>query len=726
METATFVNVRNAKSGKVVGEIRFENGRTMPVPAGITLSADMNNKVCEVERGTQGITSLKYDGTELIRPVVAPSTRPTAPARSVQPQGANSQPVRHGAPTPNFVPATNVALAAPAKAPYNFVPLNERVIEGEPAADFSAYHEGRLSGNIQCEIENLTPLYIRDTLDEQQVAGNDESNDNPEFFSPAGRYRIPGSSLRGMVRNLVEIMSYGRMLCDGKRKFFFRQVGDTSALGIHYRDTMTHSAAEGYCPKIKAGFLRRKGPNSYEMLPSRELEDTQFYRVNYDYRSRIVRNTNIRINKFEFREVYFRPVAPAMHDHRGGKLRLKYALVENVSESPMQGYVKGYMISSGDFAGTKHMHWIINDASGTAIPIDREIIKDYQNDSSRDERSDLLKMLERNQNAPVPCFYLTDDSGAITSLGFTGMYRLAYRTRVGDHINQSPNDDKTIDLCEAIFGKSAGFASRVCFEDASLQSAVADVAMPVCAPKILSSPKPTTFQHYLDQHRGRGRGEQFNSRNLRHWDSDCVIRGHKMYWHKNSDSQGVADNLKWAENTLPPPNDTQHTRIKPARPGAQFSGRIRFENLTEVELGALLFALDLPENHYHKLGMGKPLGLGTVKITPKLYLCDRKTRYSSLFAEDGWQLAESKTATVEYKSVFERHILDRLDVEAQSLWDVNRMANLKSMLSYQNANAPGWSEATRYLRIETGNNEYRNRDILPEPVDVRGNFRNRN
>jgi hypothetical protein len=38
-------------------------------------------------------------------------------------------------------------------------------------------------------------------------------------------------------------------------------------------------------------------------------------------------------------------------------------------------------------------------------------------------------------------------------------------------------------------------------------------------------------------------------------------------------------------------------------------------NLSRVELGALLWLLCLPENHYHRFGGGKPLGFGSVRLT---------------------------------------------------------------------------------------------------------------
>ena len=49
--------------------------------------------------------------------------------------------------------------------------------------------------------------------------------------------------------------------------------------------------------------------------------------------------------------------------------------------------------------------------------------------------------------------------------------------------------------------------------------------------------------------------------------------------------------------------------------GTTFETTLYVENVTEAELGALLWLLDLPEDCFHKIGKGKPLGLGSVRVT---------------------------------------------------------------------------------------------------------------
>lgn len=51
------------------------------------------------------------------------------------------------------------------------------------------------------------------------------------------------------------------------------------------------------------------------------------------------------------------------------------------------------------------------------------------------------------------------------------------------------------------------------------------------------------------------------------------------------------------------------------KPGVTFEFRIDVTNLSSIELGALIWLLSLPENHYHRLGYGKPLGFGSATLS---------------------------------------------------------------------------------------------------------------
>ena len=72
------------------------------------------------------------------------------------------------------------------------------------------------------------------------------------------------------------------------------------------------------------------------------------------------------------------------------------------------------------------------------------------------------------------------------------------------------------------------------------------------------------------------------------------------------------------DNKLDPDTPTETNRtIEPLAKGNRFRFQIIFENLAKWELGHLLYCLELEQGMAHRLGMGKPLGLGSVTIQIK-------------------------------------------------------------------------------------------------------------
>lgn len=665
MEKAKFIIGKNKKN-KLFGSVSFEDGKKMPIPSNIPLKESYNNMECEVLREKGQIVEIIYEGQKLLQ------------KQSIKPkQDTGNETPRHNGKTDfnnkfsrsNFIRPRDEQNWEPAKAPYNFIPLNMSVVEGEYPPDLNKYHESRLTGYIDCRLETLTPLYIRDTSDNIVQ----EAKENPDFFSPGGRLKIPGSSLRGMIRNLVEIVSWGKFKFFDDKLFYYRGLADMSSLRKEYRDNMSSNDRDTgkSIYKFNAGYLMKDGLN-YFIIPAILEEGKQFTQVKK------------RDKTEEFK----------VEKQANGK----------------------YLVVSGKMQKKEH-DWLINppDFGAERILIPRKDILFYDSDENRykdDNKKpecarkdgDLLRLLRCSENNLTPCFYIKwkDRKGEDrVAFGHTGYFRLAYKKSIEEHIPEYLKDESKLDIAEAIFGKESSHASRVFFEDAALLPGQKDVLMPEKSPKILSGPKPTTFQHYLRQD-----GKELKT--LNHWNSECYIRGHKLYWHRN--------NKDWHEKEII--NDKQHTIIRAVKPGTIFNFRIRFENLSKVELGALLFVLDLPKNHYHKLGMGKPLGLGSVKITPSLFLTDRKKRYTRLFENNKWYLALEETSMGEYKRDFEEYILGKIKEDergnARSLWDVGRMRELRVMLDWGNVSKKDWLEKTRYMEL----GEFKSRRVLPKPSEV--------
>lgn len=604
----------------------------------------------------------------------------------------------------------NQEIMSTAKAPYNFVPLNNTVVEAEQVPDFDKYHSDRCTGYIDIELKTLTPLYIRNSVKINEV--------DSDFFNVNGKYMIPGSSLRGMIRTMVEIMSFGKFGFFNDERLYYRAVGDTSTLGNDYRG-MLLEVKNNYSYKFKVGIFKKEN-NKYVIYTSKTINNNQIYRINFNNVP-----ANINLAEYEFKEIYFQPTKSTNHTHYRRRndqripYQLNYALLNSVSiQQDNQHPSKGYIISSGRM-NNKHMHWVINEEDTTKSPLilTDEVVNSYRNDKLRNEKINLLTYL--NNNDKVPCFFLLNSQNQVIAFGHTGMFRLPYEKTIGDHIPQELKDSNKTDLAEAIFGKETKWASRVFFENALLNDDPSNAFYGITSPKILSEPKPTTFQHYLKQ------PDNVNRNNLNHWNSNADIRGNKLYWHRKTSSDSK-DPYSWNEGSVI--NDSQHTQIRPVKEGKTFKGRIRFENLSEVELGALLFALDLPENCAHKIGMGKPLGLGTVKISiTNLFISDKENHYKKLFENTNWFLTQKGNKTKDdFKVLFEKYILQKLSHQDKSnatkLWDTPRMKEFLILLDWSNTSKPDWNEKTRYMEIEHKNvndkkeNEFKNRPVLSRPT----------
>jgi CRISPR-associated protein (TIGR03986 family) len=154
---------------------------------------------------------------------------------------------------------------------------------------------------------------------------------------------------------------------------------------------------------------------------------------------------------------------------------------------------------------------------------------------------------------------------------------------------------------------------------------------------ILSSPKPTTTRFYLRPRSGKPRDGLSDAK--AGYDGDNVLRGRKFYRH-----HGEADPSEYKRMTTDrfDGKDNQNRTVRGARrSGNRFRFTIDFHNLAPVELGALLWALELREGDqqgYHRLGFAKPLGFGSVKLeVSALELMDPVVRYESSEADSGWQ-----------------------------------------------------------------------------------------
>ena len=153
------------------------------------------------------------------------------------------------------------------------------------------------------------------------------------------------------------------------------------------------------------------------------------------------------------------------------------------------------------------------------------------------------------------------------------------------------------ELCIAcrIFGmlyKKQVFTGKISFQDAECNHVVPNTQITTVA---LENPKPHHSAFYLN---GK------------------YIAGRKFYFHHY--------------HGLPAGNMNRGKKITPLGIGSQFTFTASFNNLEEKEWQALLYAIMLEDGMRHKIGYGKPSGLGSVKIDIEhIQLIDYVKRYTS-------------------------------------------------------------------------------------------------
>lgn len=621
-----------------------------------------------------------------------------------------------------------------ATAPYNFVPLPERVYSVEDGIEASAgkikpwerhdeFIPGANHGWIDVKIVTLTPLFIRGAISQHSDGSwdNREARLRPEpFLMPDGRPAIPGSSLRGMIRTLLEILSFSKTKPVNDQKPFFRTVSD-DRIGREYRARVLRGGQ-----KPIGGFLRLQGDTwsivpcevlrIYRQLLSREgvpIQTGPNYSPNWDFQHRRCWVSQPAVGD-EVDRITF--TTPQDHDWKPARLVL-------TGNAPSKKREFVFLDSTSDSNPVA-----IPDSIWRRFHDEDQISRWQERAFPADQPENGCRRAPGHLRNGEPVFFLRDESerdeanpDGLVFLGRAQMFRFPYDLSPAD-LTPEPIRDAGLDLGEAMFGRvdkdKKAIRGRVFFEDAAASQGGPDWLDEVLVPRILSSPKVTTFQHYLTQDGTKDKDDLTTYLS----GDQTTIRGQKLYWHRWSGTQGLAqvketDRHDQLRNDLQGsnPRDSQHTIVRPVKAGVTFQGRIRFENLTDVELGALLYAIQLPEGCAHRLGMAKPLGLGSVRIAAQLHLIDRNRRYLN-WTETG---AGSDSGEL-FRNVFVEEMLRHAHQSAETMINRNhglrRIARLDALyllLAWEGRNG---IEKTAYMELS----QFRTRPVLPTPHAVMG------
>ena len=411
-----------------------------------------------------------------------------------------------------------------AVAPYNFVPLPEKIVtfSVHDLPDQGVYEKGRHTGYIECDLTTASPVYVRAALTPEQAKDEKQSKDLPDFFylNDKNQPVIPGSSLRGMMRTLVEIITYSKVSNVSDKKLIYRSVGGATNHDKHYREQMmrldkedtTKKNVKYYTPLIHGGYMVRKGSRDWAIQPAKVIDGTTYAQIFMDEENEELVHSLQRVrNCKNAYEIFITTGKYDYQDVRGGFLKIKYAKVTAGSPNSKPGFKKGTLARSGKMASKKWEAVVYEkDKSAKELPLDDDQIDAYMEQVSKEQINLLGDAGALNEGQPV--FYITDKPGHVIFFGHARMFRVPYPRSPFEYVPKEVReieDVNLIDFAAAIFGytrdkgegRRKSLQGRVSFSDANLATSDKDIWLSTTdvIPQILSGPKPTTFQHYLVQ-----------------------------------------------------------------------------------------------------------------------------------------------------------------------------------------------------------------------------------
>ena len=477
-------------------------------------------------------------------------------------------------------------------SPYNFVPLNKCVYipswYNEVSQDIP-FEDGE-DGWIEVTWKNVSPLIIKEKADKEDDKCKKSVPVYVEDADGKKRYFIPGTSMKGMLRSTLEILSFGKMEQYDDRFFGHREFDTKLSGGTPYQREMQ---------KVKWGWLRMDDDDNLFLSPcSSEVKLIPISDLKNKYPGYDTNTSQWKRNEF---------------------------IAKKSGKGMFPEIKRGYRLyCTGKMNGKKH-EFLIPIATEKEEELSDEAKKAFLTVHAPTPDFDkFIALLDKGEIIPVS--YIKKNEKVI-AVGLSKMLRLPYEQSVRTLVEKEQKPVEGKDLCETIFG----FIGKT-GKDASLRGRV-QVSHAFCVDEpdgneltdsesgVLGEPKPSFYPLYLKQ---TGTGyKTFNEAE--------GIAGRKLY------------RVHAGANVVPLPqgngNDNTTSYFRPLRIGLTFVMRINLHNMRPVEIGAILSALTLhnTKDAWHNIGSAKSFGYGKlecVKVELKGLKHQEKEEYMRAFEEE--------------------------------------------------------------------------------------------
>ncbi len=356
--------------------------------------------------------------------------------------------------------------------------------------------------------------------------------------------------------------------------------------------------------------------------------------------------------------------------------------------------------------------YLFKRSSSTPVTLRSEVIADFYAQMTEDQKTNWKNEYDAlNQGKGARVFYLTSNgksNGNIEAIGTSRYFRIAYNYTPKDLASKDFNSRGTNinDFSLHLFGianKECAYKGKVGIEAAYFSEYRFEKKDEIVC--ILGNPKPSALLHYICQPKAKAcknKDELLNNYNYR-----SSLRGRKFYWHRDPE-KSVSDAK----------NSKVLSLLKPVARGAKASFVVHLDRVNLTELGAILEALDLKEGHAHKLGSGKSLGLGSVRIDIKeALIINVNKKYRSLKDRlKGEVESLSQAELIKAREAFRDYATlknAKSYAEQQHIKELNAMTDFKHRPS---------NELTKTMPLEKDKGEpnfAKSKALLLDPVQVK-------
>lgn len=616
------------------------------------------------------------------------------------------------------------------KSVYNFIPApnEEKVFKPSWAKQVShdiPFSDG-VSGVIDLTVTARSPIFIRNghskkaaELYKKQKEGHLPNPtteqqweiDNYLAFShikegKKKKYFIPGTSLKGMIRNTLEIMSFSRLKAENDI-FSYRDLASRN--GVFKREVMSNrNLRTGWLEKVNDKWIIKECKESeiYRIAIS-EIENR--FGVDFDNKTAAQKYNQISngIEHLNFK-----------YDSDLGRFDTNGNLINKTGELyyfANNGNIKGHLVFYGSIDNKKYEYIFTEPQQSKQYEVDIDLINRFEKIDKKLQPENLEDIDKYTQwqylnsthnpytNNRIPVFFKANEK-TVEHFGFSRLYKMTNTQSLNElaPLKGYHNVKNTyeLDLAETIFGtvedtdrkhgknrNKTSLKGRVSFAPAYGQGEITPMDK---VPVLLSSPKASYFPFYLKD------GKTF-------LDRTAELSGFKKYPVHNDDTV--------EHSVLNPENIDVQTEINPLPTGTSFESKVRFFNLKPIELGALLSAITLHKSgtlFNHSIGGAKPLGYGKVNIEAELK-------------------ADSKLSIEDYVIRYEEHMTEKMREKDINWIDSDAMKGLFAMskdsmqsflLKYPEMEKEQWND--RKAKFETVNefNEYKKEGLVLEQYSV--------